>query len=192
MKLRIVSGTLSRRFVTVEKRAQQFRPTQERVRTAVAETLKARIPGARAADLCAGSGALGIELVSRGAAHVDFVEDDRGRAAVILRHCEAFGIKNQCTVITQDVRRFVDSYDRQGANGSYDIIFHDPPYGDAGLASLVPAIAGLLAVEGVLVYEREKTGVSQGARLAAKGFSAEERTYGDTVVEFIRRNGTEE
>jgi 16S rRNA (guanine966-N2)-methyltransferase len=192
MKLRIVSGTLSRRFVTVEKRAQQFRPTQERIRTAVAETLKARIPGARAADFCAGSGTLGIELVSRGAAHVDFVENDRGRAAVILRHCEAFGIGNRCTVITQDVRRFIDAYDGQAGSSAYDIIFYDPPYGDAGLASLVPAIARLLMDDGVLAYERDKAETSQGARLVANGFSAEERTYGDTVVEFIRRKGTEE
>jgi 16S rRNA (guanine(966)-N(2))-methyltransferase RsmD len=192
MKLRIVAGTLSRRRITVDGRAQRFRPTQERIRIAVAETLKTRITGARAADLCAGSGALGIELVSRGAAHVDFVENDRCRASIILEQCEAFGIGRRCRVVTQDIRRFIDTYDRQGGNGPYDIIFYDPPYGDAGLASLVPAIAGLLAVEGVLVYERDKAGGSQHAGLAAKGFSVEERRYGDTVVEFVRRKGAKE
>ncbi|HMD67463.1 MAG TPA: RsmD family RNA methyltransferase [Chitinivibrionales bacterium] len=187
MKLRIVAGALGRRVITVDKRAQGFRPTQERIRQAVAETLKPRISGARAADVCAGSGAMGIELLSRGAAQVDFIENDCGRAAVILKQCEVFGIAPQCRVVTQDIRRFLDTYDKRGGNGPYDIIFYDPPYGDPALAALVPALAGLLAPEGVLVYERDKSGVPQCEKLSMAPYRVEVRTYGDTAVEFISR-----
>lgn len=182
MKLRIISGTLSRRYITVDKSAQRFRPTQERVRQAVAEALKPRIPGARAADFCAGSGAMGIELLSRGASHVDFVETDRLRGKSIEKHCETFAVGERCRVIVQDIRRFLNA-----SPEVYDIIFYDPPYGDAALAALVPDLTRLLKLGGVMVYEREKKGTSQGEKLSSAEFNFEVRNYGDTAVEFITR-----
>jgi 16S rRNA (guanine966-N2)-methyltransferase len=187
MKLRIVAGVLGRRVITVERSAQEFRPTQERIRQAAAETLKPRIPGARAADLCAGSGAFGIELVSRGAASVDFVEDNPARARSILKQCEAFGIGRQCRVVTQDVRGFLDACAGRAGSGGYDIVFYDPPYNEPALAALVPALCGLLAAGGVLVYERAKSGTPQGELLGGSGYDVETRTYGDTAVEFIKK-----
>jgi 16S rRNA (guanine966-N2)-methyltransferase len=182
MKLRIVAGALGRRVITVDKRAQGFRPTQERIRQAVAETLKPRIPGARAADVCAGSGAMGIEIMSRGASSVDFVEKDRVRATCIERQCAAFGIQAQCRILPRDARTFIDKRE-----GPYDIIFYDPPYGDPVLAALVPSMAGQLAPGGVLVYERDKSDASQGETLSLTQYRVEVRSYGDTAVEFISR-----
>jgi 16S rRNA (guanine966-N2)-methyltransferase len=182
MKLRIISGTLSRRYITVDKGALQFRPTQERVRQSIAETLKPRIPGSRAADFCAGSGAMGIELISRGANHVDFVETDRARSNSIAKHCEAFGVGERCRVVTQDIRRFLNA-----SPAAYEIVFFDPPYQDAALAAPVPALASHLSKGGVLVYERDKKGTPQGDKLSPAEFSVEVRSYGDTVVEFITR-----
>jgi 16S rRNA (guanine966-N2)-methyltransferase len=182
MKLRIISGTLSRRYITIDKNSQRFRPTQERVRQAVAETLKPRIPGSAAADVCAGSGAMGLELVSRGASHVDFIDDDRMRCQSIARHCEAFGIAAQCTVITRNVRSFCDD-----SGASYDIIFYDPPYEDAVLAALVPDLCNLLNPSGVLAYERDKSGIPQGEKLPMTLYKVEVRNYGDTAVEYIMR-----
>jgi 16S rRNA (guanine966-N2)-methyltransferase len=179
MKLRIIAGTLGRRVITVDKRAQGFRPTQERIRQAIAETLKPRIPGARAADVCAGSGAVGIELLSRGAASVDFVEKDRARAACIERQCAAFGIRAHCRVITCDARSFIDKRE-----GPYDIIFYDPPYGQAALAALAPLLCSLLLPGGVLVYERDRL----GAPAECGGYALETRGYGDTAVDFITRS----
>jgi 16S rRNA (guanine966-N2)-methyltransferase len=182
MKLRIISGTLSRRYITIDKSAQRFRPTQERVRQAVAETLQTRIPDAKAADFCAGSGAFGIELLSRGARHVDFVESDRLRGNSIERHCEAFGVGERSRVITQDIGRFLNA-----SPGVYDIIFYDPPYEDAALAALVPALTSHLSKGGVLVYERGKKGVPQGDKVSPAEFNFEVRSYGDTAVEYITR-----
>lgn len=180
MKLRIISGTLSRRYITVDKSAQRFRPTQERVRQSIAETLKPRIPGSRAADFCAGSGAMGIELVSRGATTVDFVESDRRRASAISHSCEELAIADKCRVFGKDIRNFLATCDRL-----YDIIFFDPPYEDAALAGLIPEIVERLSPEGVLVYEREKSTASQGDKLSPAEYEVEVRNYGDTAAEFI-------
>jgi 16S rRNA (guanine966-N2)-methyltransferase len=185
MNLRIISGTLKRRYITVDKQSRQFRPTQERVRQSVAETLNPRIEGSIAADLCAGSGAFGLELVSRGAGHVDFVESDRGRARCIIRHCEEFGVAAQCRVIMQDLRRYLDS-----CTNRYDIIFFDPPYGDCALPALVPAVSTLLNPGGVLVYERSRADAAQGPLLPSGIFEMSERAYGDTIAEFIERHTT--
>jgi 16S rRNA (guanine966-N2)-methyltransferase len=180
MRLRIVSGTLGRRYITIDKKATGFRPTQERVRQSVAETLKPLIPQSRAADLCAGSGAMGIELVSRGAARVDFVESDRLRAQGIARHCDELGIAAQCSVITDDVRRFLDR-----CNASYDLIFFDPPYEDRSLPLLLPRIAGLLSEGGMLIYERASSYAPAYETLLGPGYARKERVYGDTAVDYI-------
>ena len=182
MKLRIISGTLSRRYITVDKSAAQFRPTQERVRQSIAETLKPRIPDSRVADFCAGSGAMGIELLSRGAARVDFVETNRLRGNSIEKHCIVFGVGERCRVFTQDIRRFLNT-----SPAAYDIIFYDPPYQDAALAALVPDMSNLLNPGGVLVYERDKSGVPQGEKLPMTQYKVEVRNYGDTAVEYITR-----
>lgn len=184
MRLRIVAGFLGRRFITVEKRARtgDFRPTQERVRQAVAETVKLRIPGASVVDLCAGSGALGFETASRGADRVHFVESDRGRAGCIAKHAELFGIQGICTVFQSDVRNFAASCSR-----AYDIVFYDPPYGDAELAALAGTLLCLVSGNGVLIYERDISEVPAPDAFPQTGFTRETREYGDTAVEFITR-----
>ena len=183
MNLRIVSGTLCRRRITLDKNAQQFRPTQERIRQAVAETLKPWLPGARAADLCAGSGAVGIELISRGAATVDFVENDPIRSRRIQQACADFGIAERCKVLLSDVGKYCTAN-----KAAYDIIFYDPPYNDIACAELVPLLYGLVTPGGVLVYERDKSALPRGDSLVESGAEVDTRTYGDTTVEFIKRS----
>jgi 16S rRNA (guanine966-N2)-methyltransferase len=184
MRLRIVAGTLGRRFITVDKRAmvRDFRPTQERVRQAVAETIKARIPGAVAVDLCAGSGAFGFEMASRGAKDIHFVENDRDRARCIASHAVLFNIQGMCRVFETDVRKFVAT-----CRQSYDIVFYDPPYGDAGLARLAGDLPALVSGDGVLIYERDFSEVPPSDIFPPADFSRETRTYGDTAVEYITR-----
>jgi 16S rRNA (guanine966-N2)-methyltransferase len=182
MNLRIVSGTLCRRRITLDKNAQQFRPTQERIRQAVAETLKPWIPGACAADLCAGSGAVGIELISRGVATVDFVENDPVRSRRIQQTCADFGIAGQCKVHLIEVGKYCAA-----PKAVYDIVFYDPPYGDIACAELVPALYKLVAPGGVLVYERDKSALPRGESLVECGAEVNTRAYGDTAVEFIKK-----
>jgi 16S rRNA (guanine966-N2)-methyltransferase len=183
MRLRIVAGSLKRRYITVDKKALAgaFRPTQERVRQAVAETVKTRLAGAAVVDLCAGSGAFGFEMASRGAARVHFVESDRPRAQCITKHIELFGVGDLCTVFQTDARTFASS-----RRGTYDIVFYDPPYGDAGLAALAADLPALLSDNGVLIYEHARSGLF-AASCSFAGCECETRDYGDTAVEFITR-----
>jgi 16S rRNA (guanine966-N2)-methyltransferase len=174
MRLRIVAGSLRGRIVQYQDRRPDFRPTLERTRRAIADMLGPLIGGSVTADLCAGSGAFGFEMLSRGAASVDFVENDHRYAALIRQHAEKFGVAAECRVIMQDAHGFVRS-----CAARYDIVFFDPPYGAEGMRSLVPLILPLLSPEGLLLYQRRRrTGIGESAPCPF-----DTRTFGDTVVE---------
>mgnify|MGYP003729959903 CR=1 FL=1 len=130
MNIRIISGSLRGRRIQIHRSAGAFRPTSQRVREAVADSIAGSISGAVVADICAGSGAFGFEMLSRGARTVDFVERDAARAADISRHARKFGVEGQCRIIVHDAARFV----RSQTIARYNIIFYDPPYDDDELA----------------------------------------------------------
>jgi 16S rRNA (guanine966-N2)-methyltransferase len=179
MKLRIVAGSLKGRMLGFSPNDALFRPTLERARRSVADTLQPYLRGAIAADLCAGSGAFGFEMVSRGAAHVDFVERDRRRAEAIRKAAEQFGVEEQCEVFAQEVNDFARQCTRR-----YDIIFYDPPYNDHALGeTTLPA--RLLSPGGILVFQRgKKRGMKGGGEESEPPFDT--RNFGDTIVEFYR------
>jgi 16S rRNA (guanine966-N2)-methyltransferase len=189
MKLRIISGVLKGRYISTDDGGGiNYRPTQERVRESVAEILKKRVRGAAIADLCAGSGAYGFEMLSRGAARADFVEADKRAALRISENAAALGIGGRARVAREDVKKFVDSR-ISGGSGLYDIIFYDPPYGDAELAALAPRLLALAKRGGLLVYERRRAPAEKKAvDVAGKISLVDARAYSDTVVEFY---GTE-
>lgn len=181
MKLRIVAGSLKGRMLSFPPNDTEFRPTLERARTSIADLLQRYLAGAVAADLCAGSGAFGFEMLSRGAARVDFVESDRRRAEAIRKAAERFGVSEHCCIIAQDVQAFAQSCSKR-----YDIIFYDPPYDDHDLAGImVPVLMGLLSANGMLVYQRrKKKGALASAEKTATPFDT--RNFGDTIVDFYR------
>ncbi len=115
--------------------APRTRPTTDRVREAWMSMLQPSLPGARVLDLFAGSGALGLETLSRGARHVTFVERS-GRALKVLKaNIEKLGAEAETRVVRDDALRFVENVEP----GEYDIVLADPPYGSgAG-----PALAQL-------------------------------------------------
>ncbi len=186
MNLRVVSGILKGRKCTIPPRDREFRPTRERVRTAVADLLMPRIPGSDVADICAGSGIFGFEMISRGAGRVTFVERDRFRGRLIEAHAERFGVRERCQVFVMDAREFAGTCARK-----YDIIYFDPPYDDESLESLLPSLAGLLSGRGMLVHERRsrKKGAKHGT-IGEPLFSADIRVYGETEIQLFeaRRN----
>jgi 16S rRNA (guanine966-N2)-methyltransferase len=177
MKLRIVSGSLRGRLLQCPEKQLPFRPTLERTRRSIADMLQPRISGSMAADLCAGSGSFGFEMLSRGAGKVDFVENDRRCAALLREHAGKFGVSGQCRIVVQDVADFVRS-----RNGPYDIIFFDPPYDAMGIESLVSSMVRMLSPEGILLYQRRRR--SRTAESDVQPF--ETRTFGDTIVECYR------
>ena len=179
MNLRIIAGTLKGRVIRIPEKQVSFRPTLERARQSVADLLMPVLPGCRGADICAGSGAFGFEMISRGAATVDFVDNDRSRAAAIRDTAATFGIPGQCRVIVQGAAAFAAS-----EPGPYDIIFFDPPYDDTGMADLVPALIRRLSPGGILLFQRRRQRAAGPERESPA--PDEVKIYGDTAVEIHR------
>ncbi len=148
--MRIVSGSRQGHRIDAPK-GVVTRPTGDRVREA-AFSLIGPIEGAAVLDLFAGSGALGLEALSRGAARCVFVEQDRAAARVIQANLEKLGLSG-AAVLARDVASAL-AEEREGGH-RYDLVLADPPYADwrshaPVLARLVP---GVLAAAGLLVVE---------------------------------------
>ena len=158
------------------------RPTSDRVRESLFGALESMdaIAGARVLDLYAGSGALGLETLSRGAASADLVEKGREAAAVVRRNAAVLATAGLPTarVHHSAVRAFL-----QHATGPYDLVFSDPPYDiddDAMTADLV-ALAPLLSPDALVVIERARR--STPPDLVAAGLDLiREKSYGDTAL----------
>jgi 16S rRNA (guanine966-N2)-methyltransferase len=120
-RLRIIGGDWRGRKIDIPAANSQLRPTPDAVRETLFNWLQEHIQGARCLDLFAGSGALGIEALSRGAQSVDFVEADQGTSRMLQSNLERLG--TQQSIYTMDARRFV----RQ-IGGEWDVVFLDPPF----------------------------------------------------------------
>ena len=150
--MRIISGTARSRKFKVPK--EVARPSTDRLREALFSILAQRIDGARVLDLFAGSGALGMECLSRGAQSCDFVDESRGAARVIQTNLQFLDLQGG-RVVESDVFRFL-----RGRNGPYDLVFADPPYyknlGDRDFVKDLLGnefLAKQLANDGVLIVE---------------------------------------
>ena len=153
---------------------ERVRPTADRVREAWMSILQLDLPDARVLDLFAGSGALGIEALSRGASHVDFVEVNPRSLATLRDNLASVDGEAQATTHRGDALKFAA---RLGT-GTYDIAFADPPY-RLGLATQVAQLWLATPFARVLGIEHEKTEHLPG--------SDDRRVYGDTVVTFYRQ-----
>lgn len=125
--MRIIAGRW--RGHPIRAPAGGTRPTTDRVREAWMSMLLPALADARVLDLFAGSGALGLEALSRGAGHATFVERSGAALKVLRANIDALGAGPQCTVVRDDAVAFIEGADA----GAYDIVLADPPYGtDAG------------------------------------------------------------
>jgi 16S rRNA (guanine(966)-N(2))-methyltransferase RsmD len=177
MRLRIVAGDLGGRYVDVPGGTQGLRPTQERLREAFGSMLSGRIAGARFADLCAGTGMMGFELLSRGARSGLFVESDRRRVQRLRRDAAVLNVDTRCTIVGANMHSFV-----RRCTERFDIVYYDPPYADSRLAALLPRIAVLVKKDGVLAYERSSA--EPAGDIGAEGEAVRRtRTYGDTALD---------
>lgn len=160
------------------------RPTSDRVRESLFGTLESMdaIDGARVLDLYAGSGTLGLEAWSRGAASVDLVERSRPAVAVVRRNiaavAKALNGRSDATAHESTVHAFL-----RRAAGPYDLVFTDPPYelDDAAMTADLSALTPLLSPEGIVVIERANR--SAAPDLDAAGLVLlREKAYGDTRI----------
>jgi 16S rRNA (guanine966-N2)-methyltransferase len=160
-----------------------LRPTSDRVREAIFNLLingghGNPVTGARVLDLFAGTGALGLEALSRGAAEVCFVDDGAKALALIRANVAKMRVEGETKVLRQDATRL-------GANAGvpFTLVFLDPPYGKGmGQASLTAALRGGWIAPGAMIVWEEGA-----APVVPEGFSqVDQRKYGDTVVTLLR------
>ena len=148
--MRVVAGSRKGHRIEAPK-GVVTRPTSDRVREAVFSIL-GPVEGARVLDLFAGSGAMGLEALSRGAAGCVFVESDRQSARVIQSNLEKLRLTGAIVVTRDAIAALREERDRQRR---YDLVLADPPYDDwegheASLAELLPAV---IADDGLVVVE---------------------------------------
>jgi len=184
--VRIIAGLhKGRRLVT--PRGDTTRPTADQVRIALLDTLTPWLPGARLLDLFAGAGGVGLEALSRGAAHATFVERDARAVAALRENVATLGVGAAVRAIRDDVARALARLGREGAR--FAIVFLDPPYDtddtDAALAALG---RGDLLADGAVVVAQHRTKRPPAAAAGAlRAFRA--RRFGETTLTFFRAGG---
>ncbi|SNR38497.1 16S rRNA (guanine(966)-N(2))-methyltransferase RsmD [Paracoccus sediminis] len=188
--MRIVGGTLrglKLADVGDGDNAAHLRPTTDRVREAIFNLLVNGaqgnpIPGARVLDLFAGTGALGLEALSRGAGHAVFVDDGTSAQALIRSNIARARAGNATASLRRDATRLGDN--REAPHG---LVFLDPPYGQGlGERAIASALdGGWIAPGAVVVWEERRPPV-----VAAPLVPFDQRRYGDTVVTLARMPGS--
>lgn len=181
--MRIVGGEFRGRPLATP-RSDAIRPTTDRTREAVFNVLAHRyadkLAGARVLDLFAGTGALGLEAISRGAAGCFFIEESAEGRGLIRTNVETFGLQGR----TKIFRRDATNLGEVGTIQPFGLLFADPPYGKGlGERALQSARAGGWLLPGALCVVEE---VASAAFAPGPGFEvADERGYGDTMIRFI-------
>lgn len=178
--MRIIAGALKGRRLDAPD-WPGLRPTSDKLRETLFNVLAPRMAGARVLDGYAGTGAVGIEALSRGAAHVTFVERDSRAARLIAANLERCGIADRHAIIRAG---FAGAAGRLGTE-PFDIIFLDPPYGAAELADALEAAAPMVGEHTLLVVEHAKR---DAAPASAAGLArTRELVSGDSALAFYVR-----
>lgn len=152
--MRIIAGNFRSRILRAPS-GLGTRPSSDRLRETLFNVLSPRIQGARFLDLYAGSGAVGIEAISRGAAHVTFVEQAPPALKILRANIESLAIKSGYRIESAKVSAFLRA--AQKAQKQFDLIFLDPPYDLAGeYESTLSAVGSLLAPEGLVIAEHRR------------------------------------
>jgi 16S rRNA (guanine(966)-N(2))-methyltransferase RsmD len=179
--MRVIAGRYKGRRLKTP-RWEGLRPTSDRLRETLFNILAGRMDGAAVLDGYAGTGAVGIEALSRGAARVVFVELDSRAATLIaenLRHC---GIAEGCAIMRADIGRL----SQPGGPRPFDVIVLDPPYDGVDLEEAVGRAAPWLSAAGVLVLEHARRRVSPSC---AGGLARTRVVHsGDSALSFYRHD----
>lgn len=180
--MRIIGGRFrGRRLATV---AGPVRPTADRVREAIFNILGDRVRDAAVLDLYAGTGALGLEALSRGAATVVFVEQHRRVLQLLQRNLALLGLTSQARILAGRVLGILPRLARSGCR--FNLVFLDPPYGHGLAAATLKTLASLDLVQpgGLVVVEHHRA--EELAPAYAALHRSDCRTYGTTCVSFYQ------
>ena len=177
--MRVITGT-ARGTKLISRDGLDTRPTTDKVKEALFSIIQFYIPDAKVLDLFSGSGALGIEALSRGAKWCDFVDFSRSAVAVIEKNIEKTHLADKSAVTTSDFKSFLKSH-----TTPYDVIFLDPPYkhGLCDEAGKYIAEGGLLSDGGIVVCE-----VSDEETPTLPFTLIKEAKYGKTKIFIFKRD----
>jgi 16S rRNA (guanine(966)-N(2))-methyltransferase RsmD len=184
--LRVLAGALKgRRLVT--PRGSTTRPTADQVRIALMDTLTPRLPDARLLDLFAGAGGVGLEALSRGAAHATFVERDARAVAALRANVETLGVAEQTRVERADVRTALERLAREGER--FEVVFLDPPYDEDAVMPTLERLGALpLVLPDGLVIAQHLT-KRPPAEVVGRLRAYRTRRFGETTLTFFRAGG---
>jgi 16S rRNA (guanine966-N2)-methyltransferase len=181
--VRIVAGTARGRPL-LTPRGKQIRPTSDRVRESLFNVLGQRMDGLRVLDLYAGTGALALEALSRGAERAVLVDRDREAAKLCRENAEALGFSGRAEVLWMPVARAAPLLAHR--NEPFDLLFADPPYAARAASEILDLLQRhrLLAAGATLVVEHDRREIAPDAH---EGLSrVDQRRFGDTLVSLYR------
>lgn len=179
--MRVIAG-VARGHPLVAPRDRGTRPITDRVKETLFAILGDRVPGATVLDLYAGSGAIGIEALSRGADHATFVEHARPALAALRENLVRTRLAEAATVEPIDVARFLG---RQPAT-RWDLVFLDPPYDLRAIVAPLRAVEPHLAIDAMVVIKHFwRTDVPDVAGLRP----VRQRRFGETMLSFMEAHG---
>jgi len=180
--MRIIGGTARGRSLTAPA-GMKTRPTQDYVRESLFNIIRWDVQDARVLDLFAGTGALSLEALSRGASEAVLIDMDRAACEAIRKNMESTRLGEKCRLLSRDYRQAMEQLAKEGRK--FDVVFIDPPYKMENTGEMCAALydKGLLA-ECFLLLVEHRRGM---APLLDERFEAFDlRKYGDTEITFVR------
>ena len=184
--MRVIAGSARGTKLAALPGEDVTRPTIDRVKEAMFSSLQFSLPGARVLDLFGGSGQLGIEALSRGAAHCTFLDQDRDAVNIIMANCKAAGVFKQARVTLGEAERFLGAT----AKDSFHIVLMDPPYGQGTIEKLLPLVDKVLMPGGILFCESELSASLPDECGGLK--KAKQKHYGKILVTRYEKDRAEE
>lgn len=148
--MRVIAGDARGSKLAALPGMEVTRPTADRVKEGMFSAVQFILPGAKVLDLFAGSGQLGIEALSRGAAKCVFVDENREAAAVVTQNLKSTGLYQKAVVANTEVFSYLS-----GTRDAFDIILLDPPYRYGTVEKALPLLEKILAEDGVILAETE-------------------------------------
>lgn len=179
-EIRIVAGQYRGRRIQVPSAG--VRPTADRVKEAWMSIIHSEIPDARCLDLCAGSGALGLELLSRGAEHCDFVEKDGATFEVLQGNIDTLGASKRATVHRTSAEQFLSSLTSPVSSPPFHLAVADPPY-SKGIAETLVTLWLQTPFATIFCLEHEAALTLPDSTAPV---SPDRRRYGDTALTIYR------
>ncbi len=186
--MRVIAGKAKGRIL-FQPKSEAIRPTSDRVKESVFNTIGEEIVDKRILDLFAGTGNLAIEALSRGAEKAVLVDKAKTAINIIYKNVNAVGFKDKCQIVRSDVFRYL-SYAIKSKE-KFGVIFADPPYLQNVIGSLVKEIdlSDLLNNGGLFILEHDK---NQYLTMPLKSLAiVRQKKYGNTAVTFFRKRGNE-